>query len=321
MYLKIDYVEREDGICVCRCYGYEEVLVIPEEIQGKPVTELYDHALASSRSARIPENMQQVILQEEERGFAEERELAGEFLKEVYLPASLRRIGNYAFYFCRNLHTLQFCGNLEDMGSGAFVWCKSLRCLIFDQISRSRNGMEHILADITWEVETRWNFLDGTMLQLTFPEYYEESVENTPARNIDTQWHGSGYKYRQCFRDQTMILKLYDDTFPYAIGNEFTDTCIRIAMNRLRFPEQLSLEAKKQYEEYIKEHIKEVLKEKIRTESLEDVRFLAEQGLLGKEDTDKAVELSSMYQKAELCSFLMDYRRQHFKAIRKSFEL
>ena len=78
---------------------------------------------------------------------------------------------------------------------------------------------------------------------------------------------------------------------------------------------------KKQYEEYIKEHIKEVLKEKIRTESLEDVRFLAEQGLLGKEDTDKAVELSSMYQKAELCSFLMDYRRQHFKAIRKSFEL
>ena len=321
MYLKIDYVEREDGICVCRCYGYEEVLVIPEEIQGKPVTELYDHALASSRSAKEPANMQQVVLHEEERGFAEERELAGEFLKEVYLPSSLKRIGNYAFYFCRNLHTLRFRGDMEEMGSGLFVWCKSLKYLVFDQISRSRNGMEHILADITWEVETRWRFRDGTVLQLTFPEYYEEAVENTPARNIDTQWHGSGYKYRQCFRDQTMILRHYDDIFPYAVGNEFSDTCIRIAMNRLRFPEQLSLEAKKQYEEYIKNHIHEVLKEKIRAESLDDVQFLAEQGLLEKEDTDKAVELASIYQKAELCSFLMDYRRRHFKAVRKTFEL
>ena len=81
------------------------------------------------------------------------------------------------------------------------------------------------------------------------------------------------------------------------------------------------LEAKKQYEEYIKNHIHEVLKEKIRAESLDDVRFLAEQGLLEKEDTDKAVELASIYQKAELCSFLMDYRRRHFKAVRKTFEL
>ena len=321
MYLKIDYVEQEDGISICRCYGYEDILVIPDEIDGKPVVELYDHALALSGPAHKPEDIRQVIFHEEERGFAEERELAGEFLKEVYLPSYLKRIQNYAFYFCRNLHTLRFGGDLEEVGSGLFIWCKSLKYLLFENISRSSHGMEYILADITWEVETRWSFRDGAVMQLTFPEYYEESVENTPARNIDTQWHGSGYKYRQCFRDKAMVLRYYDEIFTYAVGNEFPDTCIRIAMNRLRFPEQLSSEAKVQYEAYMKQHMDEVLKEKIRLEDLEAVRFLARSGLLGKEDTDKAVELASGYQKAELTSFLMDYRRQHFKAVRKTFDL
>lgn len=321
MYLKIDYVEQEDGISICRCYGYEDILVIPDEIDGKPVVGLCDHALAQSGSAQRPKDLKQIILHEEEQGFAKERELAGEFLKEVYLPVHLKRIENYAFYFCRNLNTLRFGGNLKKVGSGLFIWCKSLRYLIFENVSKSSHGMEHILADITWEVETRWQFDDGTVVQLTFPEYYEESVENTPARNIDTQWHGSGYKYRQCFRDHSMVYRYYDEIFGYAVGNEFTDTCIRIAMNRLRFPEQLSKEAKMQYEEFMKQHIDEVLKEKIRSEDLEDVRFLARSGLLGKEETDKAIELASAYQKAELCSFLMDYRRQHFKAIRKTFEL
>lgn len=321
MYLKIDYVEQEDGISICRCYGYEDILILPDEIDGKPVVELYDHALAlTGTSDKLPER-KQIIFHEEEQGFAEERELAGEFLKEVYLPVHLKRIRNYAFYFCRNLHTLRFGRDLEEIGSGLFIWCKSLKNLIFENISRSNHGMEHILADITWEVETRWSFRDGTQMQLTFPEYYEESVENTPARNIDTQWHGSGYKYRQCFRDKALVMGYYDDIFSYALGNEFSNTCIRIAMNRLRFPEQLSPSAKLQYEEYLKEHIEEVLKEKIRHEELEDVRFLAESGLLGKAETDKAVELASAYQKTELCSYLMDYRRQHFKAIRKSFEL
>lgn len=41
---------------------------------------------------------------------------------------------------------------------------------------------------------------DGTLLaKLVFPEYFEESVENTPARIIMREMHGCGHMYRYCF--------------------------------------------------------------------------------------------------------------------------
>lgn len=321
MYLRLDYIEREDGICICRCYGYEEVLVLPETIDGKPVTALYDYALSGSRPRIEPVNVKQVVQNEAERGFSEEAELSGEFIKEVYLPGTLRRIGDYAFYFCRNLESLHFQGDLEKLGGGAFVWCRGLKKVTFDGVSRENYGIKGVLSELTQELEAEICYKDGEKLCLTFPEYYEESVENTPARIIDIHWHGSGYKYRQCFPGTSLDLKRYDALFPHAVANEFTDTCIRLAMNRLRFPVQLSSQARERYEAYVREHENEILKACIQEDDMEVLFFLAGNGYLDKEHTDRAVELSSRLQRAEFCSFLMDYRREHFQIGRKTFEL
>lgn len=35
--------------------------------------------------------------------------------------------------------------------------------------------------------------------RLVFPEFFEEAVENTPARILETHTHGSGMWYRNCF--------------------------------------------------------------------------------------------------------------------------
>ena len=35
--------------------------------------------------------------------------------------------------------------------------------------------------------------------RLVFPEFFEESVENTPARIIMREMHGCGHRYRYCF--------------------------------------------------------------------------------------------------------------------------
>ena len=48
MYLRVKYAETENGICVLRCYGYEQTLVIPDELMGRPVTELAPYACSSS---------------------------------------------------------------------------------------------------------------------------------------------------------------------------------------------------------------------------------------------------------------------------------
>lgn len=326
MYLKLDYIEQEDGICICRCYGYEETLVIPEEIGGKPVVALYDYALSGSGPRKKPEQVHQAVIHEEEQGFSEERELSGEFLKEVYLPKSLKRIGDYAFYFCRKLHTLHIQGNLQAMGGGVFVWCRSLTRLIFSNVSYEDHGMNGVLAELTQELEAEICYEDGTHLRLTFPEYYEESVENTPARIIEIHWHGSGYKYRQCFPETKLDLKRYDELFPYAVANEFVPTCTQIALNRLMTPVQLSEQAEENYLAFLKEHVEEILTEAVRKEDLMQVQFLAEQAYKGErlfteEMLGKAAELASCRQSAEIASFLMDYRREHFRPKRKTFEL
>lgn len=326
MYLKLEYTEQEDGICICRCYGYEDILVLPEEILGRPVTALHDYALSGSRPGKAPEGVKQVVLHEEEQGFTDEKELSGEFLKEVYLPKSLKRIGDYAFYLCRNLHTLHIQGNLETMGGGVFVWCRALSLLTFSDVSYEHHGMNGVLSELTQELETEITYRDGVNLRLTFPEYYEESVENTPARIIDIHWHGSGYKYRQCFPETKLDLKRYDELFPYAVANEFVPTCMKIALNRLMTPVQLSEKAREGYLNFLQEHMEELLTQAVREENLEQVRFLSEleihgQRLLTKEAADLALALAARKEAAELASFLMDYKRKYFRTGRKTFEL
>ena len=103
MYLRVKYAETENGICVLRCYGYEQTLVIPDELMGRPVTELAPYACSSSDPGDRWKKyeIQETVLHEEEKLPGEEQELAGELLTEVYLPRHLKRIGTYAFYFCR----------------------------------------------------------------------------------------------------------------------------------------------------------------------------------------------------------------------------
>lgn len=321
MYLKLDYIVQNEEVCICRCYGYEEVLSLPEQIEGKPVTSLYAYALSSSRPANAPEGVRQIVLGEEEQGFSEAVELSGEMVREVYLPRSLKRIGDYAFYFCRNLHTLHVQGDLTDLGGGAFMWCKSLERLVFTGISWENHGVKGILEELTRELDAELTYQDGTHLSLTFPEYYEESVENTPARIIEIHWHGSGYKYRQCMLSTGPNLKHYDELFPYAVANEFAGTCVKIAMNRLDTPVQLSDAAKEQYLTYLREHANEVLRQAVRADDLDVVRLFAHHGLFTRETLEQAIRLASREERAELGSFLLDYQREHFRPRRRTYEL
>ena len=112
------------------------------------------------------------------------------------------------------------------------MWCRAVEQITFHEVTPAENGVSKVLGELTQELETEIFYTDGMQVRLTFPEYYEEAVENTPARIIDTHWHGSGYKYRQCFPETKLNLRLYDELFPYAVANEFGDTCMNLALNR-----------------------------------------------------------------------------------------
>lgn len=321
MYLRILYTEQAESVSICRCYGYEECLVLPDEINGKRVTTLDSYALAYSEPADYPENLKEIILNEEEKGFFREMPLCGEALQEVVLPKHLQSIGDYAFYYCRNMHTLHVQGDIRHIGGGAFMWCRSLKKIVFQNMSWEKHGINELLSELNQELETEITFADGTHIRLTFPEYYEESVENTPARIISTAWHGSGYKYRQSFPNTRLDMGYYDKLFPYAVANELEATCIHLAVNRLMTPCFLSEGAREKYLDYLREHGGNLVKEAVRQDDLEMIVFLADQELLTRELTDLATQQASMLDRAELGSYLMDYRREHFRTRKKKFEL
>ena len=95
------------------------------------------------------------------------------------------------------------------------MWCKGLNRLTFRNIPWENKVVYNVLSEFTQELEASLFFADGTTLTLTFPEYYEESVENTPARITETHVHGCGHRYRYCFENTQLLFREYDSLFPY----------------------------------------------------------------------------------------------------------
>ena len=70
-----------------------------------------------------------------------------------------------------------------------------------DVYKRQRQScVKEILGELWQRIDVTFCYeQEGRKAVLVFPEHYEEAVENTPARILFTQHHGSGNNYRQCF--------------------------------------------------------------------------------------------------------------------------
>lgn len=66
-----------------------------------------------------------------------------------------------------------------------------------------QSGLKEILSEVGEEL--RVHLYGKVEAMLWFPEYYEEGVENTPARILMTEVHGSGLYYRNCFQGKYFI--------------------------------------------------------------------------------------------------------------------
>ena len=95
-------------------------------------------------------------------------------------------------------------------------------------------------------------------------EYYEEGVENTPARILMTEVHGSGLYYRNCFQGKVFHFLEYDKRFEMARAQESSDFLREMVYGRLNWPTGLTEQAKIQYEQYLKEHIEQIASDFIR---------------------------------------------------------
>ena len=170
--MNISYRKTANGICVERCYTLDNKLVIPDTIEGLPVTELDTYTFSQTVRRR-----EQPAVEREG-----EPEMCGEVLEELTLPEHLEKVGAYAFYNCFHLKKLSCCSTVKDWGAGVFTGCTRITELDIRIFPEAKSNFKEILSELRQMLVVDYRDEQGKLLaKLIFPEFFEESIENTPA--------------------------------------------------------------------------------------------------------------------------------------------
>lgn len=289
------HYQIEGGMALLKsCGDVEGELTLPDAVEGAPVRGIAPYAFSEKK------------------------------ITELRLPKFLEEIGRYVFYRCFDLKRLCFCDTWKDIGAGAFTGC-SLEEIEIDFYRGEQSCLKFILDEVRYTllVTMRYHRQDGGVdtAKLIFPEHYEEAVENTPARIVETHYHGAGGYYRQCFYNRELNYAEYDSLFFHAEAEEDETTAVDIAAYRLYFPFRLGEKARIRYEQYLKEHIVYAGRRFVLREDTALLRFLGIKGYWSEEALDVSIEAAAQRGKTEMLSVLMEERRIYFPKKKKVFEL
>lgn len=317
--MKVHYRIIDNDIEIVRCFGTDPEIVVPEEIDGRPVKRMAPYAF----SARKDREDEDVLVFETDEGrmfSSEEKLLAGQTLESVRLPDTMEEAGRYLFYGCRNLRELHFSNRLKNIGSGAFTGCRSLSALHVRLLDGDRSCVHDILGDLWQRIDVTF-YKGGTEARLVFPEHYEEAVENTPARILFTQHHGSGNNYRQCFYNKEIDYRKYDGLFYSARAQDDVNVISDLIFARLMYPEDLTKEAQKAYEDYVREHALPVAEHLTDTEDLAALKEFSARELWTRESLTGVVHYASGQGKRAVLAFLMNEKHRLYPERKKKYEL
>lgn len=277
-----------EGVRILRCFSYDGQVEIPEKIQGMEVREIGAYAFADTvrrREAGVKylaqireDDIAQIeegaggVWEWEECGCSEEL-LDGGVLEDgtpavtarelisISLPQGVKKIGAYAFYLCEKLEKVSFFDNALDLGAGLFTGCLGVKELDIWMGEGERSCLKEVLAELRQTLRVnRYDKTGNIFSRLIFPEYFEESIENTPARILTLEVHGCGHRYRNAFSGTQLQYPVYDKLFAHIQVQEREELVAELALGRVRFPVQLGEERKRVYEEYLNAHGREIVK-------------------------------------------------------------
>ena len=270
-----------------RCYDFGNEAEIPSEIDGHPVTELGAYAFSAhmdreqfwhelgNRTVKIwnPETGEQEVSEPDAETVPG---LQGMQVETVRLPEGLRKIGAYAFYNCNALSELHFHSSLKDLGAGLFTGCHHLRRLNVTLDETETSCLKEILIEVPEKMAVT---VEGQLrAKLLFPEFFEESVENTPARILMTHMHGSGMNFRNSFYMKKLDFRAYDACYYMAKAEEDFDTVLEMTLNRLQYPVGLSEDRREDYESWLNGHLVQAFEKAVEHRDLDMLMWLTERG-------------------------------------------
>ena len=316
--MKIHYRVKNNTIELVRCYGSDDRVVIPAEIQGLPVVSAAPYAFSAHKDG---EEEVEVWESEDVLSFGEERLLAGEEVREIVFPDTLKEIGRYIFYGCKKLERLEFSDTLMQVGTGAFTGCSGLKEIVIHQKKGLKSCAKEILGELWQKIDVDFLYENGEAggkrAHMVFPEHYDEAVENTPARILFTEYHGSGTNYRQCFYNKELDFAEYDSLFDMAVVMDKLEVLVDMSFGRLRYPWQLSEKAKKQYEDHIRGNLKDIGEYLVESGNLNGLELLSREKLWNREGLEHSIDVASRKKDMEISAFLMNERSRMMEEERK----
>ena len=120
------YVEQTDSIEIVGYIGNEEVVHIPSEINGKPVTEI-KHLGKSGYAGNWNPDTKEIIIPygiKKIAGFS-----SCENVMKVDIPNSVEEIEAYAFYGCKKLENIELPDSINKIGIAGFSKCEKLQTI------------------------------------------------------------------------------------------------------------------------------------------------------------------------------------------------
>lgn len=322
--------ERGEAVLL-RVFGTQPVLSLPEKIDGRPLTEISEYCFSEKEKYTGEESFLCMAAENEVSDsvaggeniscfFRVLREkkicvLAGDFISEVKIPSSVKKVGTLAFYQCRHLEQIFFgAGNLE-LGGDAFMNCRRLKKFFFYTFPEKPTALRQILAQQSGETECY--FLspeDGAVTAaLLFPEYSEKYDLIGPAHIFELNIEGEGFRARQCFENGVFLFQKYDRIFSQAADSEEEKTLCKMAAMRLKFPFGLKEEEKKGYLEYLLCHMESMADWMIEEKETGLWKELGELGSIRKKDFELFLKKSIDARWTEGVRFLLQWKEAWWK--------
>ena len=254
--------EKETGTILYRVFSKSGVVDIPEGI-----TDIAQYCF--SETMHLPKELQKEY--DERDTDILYHEFSGGFVNSITFPKSVEKIGNNAFYNCRELTDITMGSNIKEVGSDVFMNCRNLHkiCILSD--IKDVTGLRQVLSRISSEIEVTYMKYDKITAKVLYPEYSESYDEIAPAHIFGRNIEGEGFRARQCFDGGRADMRQYDTIFPKASAEESVEVAGKIAMYRLMYPYMLNDSEKDLYMEYLENNKSEIVNLFIENKSIDEV--------------------------------------------------
>lgn len=303
-------VSRAEGKSLIRCGGQNQSVVLPKNCN---ITTVAIRAFAPQSSWKASCTL---------KDFPKVSEpLCGENIEAVDLPSGVSVIEDYAFYDCRRFQHLTLTDDIQRIGNNAFLNCESLTHLTIHLHHDVSTCLYTVFSEIQNKITLDLHFVDtDEKAKLIFPAYFEEAVENAPARIFEYHTYGTGLRYRQCLPKGKVDFRAYDLCFPFACVEEEKSLLYALIFARLEYPYALSEQNRIVYLRYLADNAAAFFEIAMAEDNIDRGAYILNLKSIGREDYIKLAEKTARQKRPSFAAMLHEYGRQ-FEHRRKNLEL